>query len=94
MKLFSRRQFIDRIAFTAGAVPLLQHGFLTGGTMSQPGERGEYVDIEITHGKIRGVRIEGVNIFKGIPYAGKVSAKNRFRQPAPPESHGQVSGKR
>jgi len=85
MKLFSRRQFIDRIALTACAAPLLQHRYLTGEPMSQPGSRLEYVDIEITHGKIRGVRIEGVNIFKGVPYAAKVSAKNRFRKPSPPE---------
>ena len=31
------------------------------------------IDVEITHGKIRGTRKEGVNIFKGIPYAGRVS---------------------
>jgi para-nitrobenzyl esterase len=85
MKLFSRRQFIDRIALTAGVVPLLQHRYLTNGKISPQGETREYVDIEITHGKIRGVRIEGVNIFKGIPYAGKVSAEKRFRKPSPPE---------
>jgi para-nitrobenzyl esterase len=43
----------------------------------------EYVDVEITHGKIRGIRIEGVNVFKGVPYAGKVSGDRRFRRPAP-----------
>ena len=40
------------------------------------------VDVEITHGKIRGIRENGVNIFKGIPYAGRVSGDRRFRRPA------------
>jgi len=40
------------------------------------------VEVEISHGKIRGIRKEGVNIFKGIPYAGKVSGERRFRRPA------------
>jgi para-nitrobenzyl esterase len=40
------------------------------------------VEVEISHGKIRGVREEGVNIFKGIPYAGSVSGDRRFRRPA------------
>ena len=43
----------------------------------------EYVEVEITHGKIRGSRMEGVNIFRGIPYAGKISGERRFRRPAP-----------
>src|SRR6266508_1595677 len=40
------------------------------------------IDIEISHGKIRGARKEGVTIFKGIPYAGRVSGDRRFRRPA------------
>ena len=41
--------------------------------------------VEISHGKIRGIRTEGVNIFKGIPYAGRISGDRRFRRPAPLE---------
>jgi hypothetical protein len=29
--------------------------------------------------KIRGVRTQGVNIFRGIPYAGRISGDRRFR---------------
>ncbi|MEZ4709578.1 MAG: carboxylesterase family protein [Caldilineaceae bacterium] len=43
----------------------------------------EFVETEITHGKLRGSRRDGVNIFKGIPYAGPVSGAHRFRRPAP-----------
>ena len=40
------------------------------------------IDVEITHGKIKGAGRDGVNIFKGIPYAGRVSGERRFRRPA------------
>lgn len=40
------------------------------------------IEVEISHGKIMGTRHEGVNIFKGIPYAGGVSGDRRFRRPA------------
>jgi para-nitrobenzyl esterase len=42
----------------------------------------DYIEVEITHGRIKGIRTEGINIFKGIPYAGKISGDRRFRRPA------------
>lgn len=42
----------------------------------------DFVKAETTYGKLRGCREAGVNIFKGIPYAGRVSGAYRFRQPA------------
>lgn len=45
----------------------------------------EYVNVEITHGKIRGVRVQGVNVFKGITYGGRISGDRRYRRPAPLE---------
>jgi para-nitrobenzyl esterase len=41
-----------------------------------------FVETETTYGKIRGRSDAGVNIFKGIPYAGQVSGEYRFRRPA------------
>ena len=41
------------------------------------------VTAETVYGKVRGIRERGVNIFKGIPYAGSVSGVNRFGRPAP-----------
>ena len=41
------------------------------------------VTAETAYGKVRGIRELGVNIFKGIPYAGSVSGANRFGRPAP-----------
>ncbi len=52
------------------------------------------IDVEITHGKIRGMRVDDVDLalgdhvgtverdLKGIPYAGRVSSDRRFRRPA------------
>lgn len=40
------------------------------------------IEVETTHGKLRGIRDGGVHIFKGIPYAGRVSGDRRFRRPA------------
>ena len=40
------------------------------------------IEVEISDGKIRGARRDGVNTFKGIPYAGRVSGDRRFRRPA------------
>jgi para-nitrobenzyl esterase len=39
--------------------------------------------IETADGRLRGVRLGGVNAFKGVPYGGSVSGANRFK-PAPP----------
>ena len=38
--------------------------------------------VETTHGRLRGAVEQGVAIFKGIPYAGRVSGDRRFRRPA------------
>ncbi len=38
--------------------------------------------VETGYGKIKGLNVNGVNIFKGVPYAGKVSGERRFLTPA------------
>jgi para-nitrobenzyl esterase len=72
----NRREFLSRmsIATAAFAVPSSVYSSLK--------RFDDYVEVETTHGKIKGIRTEGVNIFKGIPYAGKVSGDRRFRRPA------------
>lgn len=66
-----------------GAVALPGIGYAAFNNIPFIARSGDYVEAEITHGKIRGVRNEGVNIFKGIPYAGSVSGERRFQRPGP-----------
>jgi para-nitrobenzyl esterase len=40
------------------------------------------IEVETSYGKLRGARQDGVSIFRGIPYAGRVSGDRRFRRPA------------
>ena len=40
--------------------------------------------VETSAGKVRGTVVEGINIFKGIPYGGNTAGKNRFMPPAKP----------
>ncbi len=38
------------------------------------------------YGRVRGTRINGVDIYRGVPYAGSVSGKQRFTAPQPPKA--------
>jgi para-nitrobenzyl esterase len=42
---------------------------------------GPFVEVEIRTGRIRGGHSRGALAFKGIPYAGPVSGRNRFKAP-------------
>jgi len=44
---------------------------------------GPFVEVEIASGRIRGGHNRGALAFKGIPYAGSVTGKNRFKAPPP-----------
>jgi para-nitrobenzyl esterase len=41
----------------------------------------DYVTAETSNGKIRGVIVDDIRIFKGIPYGGSPTGKNRFMPP-------------
>ena len=45
----------------------------------------EHSIAETTSGKVRGIKNEGINIFKGIPYGGAVDGGRRFLPPSRPE---------
>ncbi|GAB3162818.1 hypothetical protein [Telluribacter humicola] len=65
MNLIGRRDFLPLLSLTAAAASLPYHAF------ASVYKADEYVETEITHGRIRGTRQDGVNIFKGIPYGGR-----------------------
>ena len=77
----SRRRFLS-------SVPLAATG-LVGMSRSASGwGRGRVeadVVVETASGKVRGTTEDGVRVFRGIPYAGRVSGDRRFRRPAPLE---------
>ncbi|MEZ4898081.1 MAG: carboxylesterase/lipase family protein [Saprospiraceae bacterium] len=81
--MMDRRYFLKQTTFAAATslvLPALGYpndrlkNFLSG---------NDFVNAETSFGKVRGTRVAGVNIFKGIPYAGQVSGTHRFRRPAP-----------
>jgi len=76
---FSRRKFISRIPIITAAVTTFP--YISCSRKESTGV--EYIDVESIYGKLRGIRTEGVNIYKGVPYAGSVSGKHRFLNPAP-----------
>ena len=79
MNPINRRQFISSISLTAATLALSK--FTQASTLLF-NETEENISIEIAHGKLRGIRQAGVNIYKGIPYSGSVSGDRRFQRPA------------
>ena len=77
MNKLHRRDFLAQLTLAAAAASIPRHA------LSFYNKADEFVDVEIKHGKIRGMRKEGVNLFKGIPYGGRTSGDRRFRRPAP-----------
>ena len=78
MDHLTRREFFRRTAF--GILPALALPRLV--YASFPSTSTD-MEVETAYGKLLGSRTEGVNIFKGVPYAGSVSGERRFLTPAP-----------
>lgn len=86
MKRISRREFTKRLSLPAmAAVVSGATGCAGTGVISSANGESTTVLADTSHGTIRGQRTRGVNIFKGVPYAGKVSGERRFRSPDPLE---------
>ena len=79
MNLIDRRDFLAQLSLTTAAFSLPLSGF------SSAGRADEFVTTDTTYGRLRGARKDGVNLFKGIPYGGRISGDRRFRRPAPLE---------
>ncbi|MDQ8727871.1 carboxylesterase family protein [Bradyrhizobium sp. LHD-71] len=57
-----------------------------GSTARAASPATEPAPVETRQGKVRGTIKDGINVFKGIPYAASTSGANRFRQPQPPQA--------
>jgi para-nitrobenzyl esterase len=79
MNPIDRRYFLSQLSLAAAAVATSGLGY------AAPARKDSFVEVEIAPGKIRGIRHDGVNLFRGIPYGGSVSGDRRFRRPAPVE---------
>ncbi|MCF2498179.1 carboxylesterase/lipase family protein [Dyadobacter chenhuakuii] len=77
MNIIDRRVFLSQLSLAGAAAATAGFGFTSA---SRP---DEFIETEINTGKIKGVRNDGVNVFKGVPYGGKISGDRRFRRPAP-----------
>ena len=77
-----RRRFLVRSAM-AGTALLLSRSYAWSAAASEP-------VAETTSGKIRGVTIDGIAAFKGIPYGASTAGANRFMPPQRPAPWGGV----
>ncbi len=80
MKSFNRRQFIKLTS--AGVVA---SAFIPNLVLAGYSDTKTDVIAKTAYGKIKGYRLNGVSVFKGVPYAGKVSGKRRFLPAGEPE---------
>jgi len=74
----TRRQFVAK-----GAAALAYAVVFPQKSVFGQAQKLEYVEVETSYGRIRGVKTDGLSTFKGVPYAGAVSKANRFKA-APP----------
>ena len=71
----TRRDFLKQASLAAAGSVVAPNLLLAQG--------GDLI-AETTLGKVRGVTIDGVHSFRGIPYGGDTSGKNRFMPPTRP----------
>ena len=74
----SRRIFIKQASLLVAGAHLTPWSELVTGA--------ENAIADTSSGKVRGVVIETINVFKGVPYGAPTSGKNRFMPPVKPDS--------
>jgi para-nitrobenzyl esterase len=77
---------ISRRAFARDAALLLAGAHLAPWAKFVHAEDLETTIVETSAGKVRGLVIDTINVFKGIPYGAPTSGKNRFMPPVKPAS--------
>jgi len=72
----NRRLFIGQASLLAAA----SSGLLRSAWAADP----DYVFADTSFGRVRGVDVQGIKTFKGIPYGATTAGKNRFMPPTAP----------
>src|SRR5882724_11041526 len=88
----SRRAFIQSSSLTlaAGLAARGAAAAAAGNTGSSapsppPAASGRlFVDADTVYGKVQGLQVTGIKIFKGIPYGAPTGGRNRFMPPRKP----------
>jgi para-nitrobenzyl esterase len=77
-----RRSFLKKLSFFAAAAPFAAIPSSLAGQGARRGPRAEPI-ADTTTGKVRGFVVDGINVFRGIPYGGDTGGRNRFMPPTP-----------
>jgi para-nitrobenzyl esterase len=76
------RLCLDRREFTTAATLVVGGALLGGPAAAQsPG-----ATVETAAGRLRGLQVDGIHAFKGIPYGASTAGANRFMAPRKPQS--------
>ena len=77
---------ISRRAFAQHTALLLAGARLAPWATFAQAQDLETAIADTSYGKVRGAVIDGIRVFKGIPYGAPTSGKNRFMPPVKPEA--------
>src|SRR5579863_6384907 len=77
--MITRRDFLQQ-----GSLTLLAMASMASVPVWMRAASSDSVVVETAFGKIRGVDIDGIKVFKGIPYGASTAGTNRWMPPAEP----------
>ena len=90
-RMLERRSFLKQASLVvagvqaSGILPFASVNGLAANVLSTQGAgKGAAAIVDTTSGKVRGTVVDGIRVFKGLPYGGTTAGKNRFMPPTKP----------